>query len=348
MCIYTPYFYVIQDTRNGMYYAGAKWAQGCHPNQLLKEDGYTTSSETVKKIIRENGLDVFTIRKIKTFETANDVQNYETRFLQKVDSRNNPKFYNEHNNDHLFSYHDERYKEKMMEIYGVNHPLHSTIIKLKLESTNIERYGTPNVFCKNSSIRNSISDTFVEKYCVENISQLLETQEKIRKTSLKTRNIDHHLKDPDVIRKRIDTISQRTDEDTKNIYEKVKKTKKQKYDDQNYNNREGSRQTNLEKYGVENVSQIPEIRQKKSKSVSKTKSELEWKLTKGIDARQKLSTTLNSEEWKSTKGKQKAAKIREANKNREKKTCQHCNKIVSPTNYARWHGNNCKVIQSNG
>lgn len=30
--------------------------------------------------------------------------------------------------------------------------------------------------------------------------------------------------------------------------------------------------------------------------------------------------------------------------NREKITCEHCNKICDPSNYKRWHGNNCKVF----
>jgi hypothetical protein len=316
MVIYQPYFYIIQDIRCDMYYAGAKWARGCHPGQLLKEDGYLTSSETIKELIEQYGLNIFIIRKIRTFETGYEAYDYETRFLVKVDAKNNPKFYNKHNNDHLFSYHDKKYKEKMLELYRVENPLHSPEIKNKVKSTNIQKYGAQNVFSRDSNIRYSIFDTFIEKYGVVNISQLKETQEKIRETSLKTRNVDHHLKDPKVIQKRIDTISQRTDEDTKNIYEKIKKTKKQKYGDENYTNDEQRKQTNYERYGVEFVSQNLEIKQKMSVGISKTKNSTEWKSMNGAIARQKLSDTLNSEEWKKSKGKEKSKKISKIMKDR--------------------------------
>jgi hypothetical protein len=67
MSIYQPYFYIIQDTRNGMYYAGARWAINCDPIELLKEEGYKTSSKIVKSIIEEFGLETFVIRKNKNF-----------------------------------------------------------------------------------------------------------------------------------------------------------------------------------------------------------------------------------------------------------------------------------------
>lgn len=35
-------------------------------------------------------------------------------------------------------------------------------------------------------------------------------------------------------------------------------------------------------------------------------------------------------------------KIREKSLNREKKPCSYCNKLVDPSNFKRWHGENCK------
>jgi hypothetical protein len=100
---YTPYFYIIQDVRNGMYYAGAKWGKDSNPSNFMVEDGYTTSSNTIKKLIQQYGLDNFTIRKIRTFETPKEACYHETRFLEKVDARKNKKFYNLHNNDNIFN-----------------------------------------------------------------------------------------------------------------------------------------------------------------------------------------------------------------------------------------------------
>ena len=96
---YQPYFYIIQDVRNGMYYAGSRYSKKAKPSELLTENGYKTHSKKVKWVIKEHGLKSFVIRKIRTFESAEQAYDYETRFLQKVDARNHHKFYNGHNND---------------------------------------------------------------------------------------------------------------------------------------------------------------------------------------------------------------------------------------------------------
>lgn len=99
MAIYTPYFYIIQDIRNGIFYAGAKWGRGANPASFMIEGGYTTSSKIINQLIHEYGLDSFSIRKVKVFNTAKEASDYESKFLRKVDARNNTRFYNCHNND---------------------------------------------------------------------------------------------------------------------------------------------------------------------------------------------------------------------------------------------------------
>jgi hypothetical protein len=90
----TPYFYIIEHKETGKYYAGSRMAVGCHPSDLLV--GYSTSSNTIQNL----GIENFTVRKIVT---RHDAYDYETRFLQRVDARNNDRFYNKHNNegDHI-------------------------------------------------------------------------------------------------------------------------------------------------------------------------------------------------------------------------------------------------------
>lgn len=343
--IYEPYFYIIQDTRNGMYYAGAKWARDATPHNFLCEGGYTTSSSIINEIIKENGIDVFIIKRTKKFKTAIEAYKYETLFLRRIDAKNNPNFYNKHNNDHLFTFHDERYKEKMNEIYGVSHPLKSSIILEKIRTTNIKKYGAPNVFCFESSVRKTIAENVFNKYGVSNISQLSETQMKISSTSIEKRGVDHHLKDPKVIARRLKTISNFSENKLAEIKEKSKNTRKERYGNPNFNNIEKIKQTNIEKYGVENVSMVPQIQEKMSIGISKTKGDPQWKKTKGLEAKRKLSDTLNSEAWKETKGKLKSEKLRKAMKNREKIECQHCGKTIDISNHTRWHGNNCKKYQ---
>lgn len=63
------------------------------------------------------------------------------------------------------------------------------------------------------------------------------------------------------------------------------------------------------------------------KSMSITKQSKEWKLTKGKEASRKLSETQNSDEWKTVNF----------------KCCENCGKQnISPGNYSRWHGINCR------
>lgn len=56
MTIYIPYFYIIQDVRNGMYYAGAKWGRDANPANFMVEGGYTTSSKIINAVIEKHGM----------------------------------------------------------------------------------------------------------------------------------------------------------------------------------------------------------------------------------------------------------------------------------------------------
>ncbi len=188
MSIYTPYFYVIQDIRNGMYYAGAKWAQGCHPDQLLKEGGYQTSSETIKKIVEQNNPNVFVVRKIRTFETGNKAYDYETRFLRKVKARSNPKFYNGHENDGKMD--RTKMKQVTMELYGVENPFQADEIKTKIKQTNLEKYGDE-IYTRTDDFKQKYKKTCIEKYGVEYHTQSESTKAKQKATNIRNRGVEN-------------------------------------------------------------------------------------------------------------------------------------------------------------
>jgi hypothetical protein len=97
--IYQPYFYIIEDLVDNKYYAGSKYGVDADPARLLTEDGYHTSSSVVKNEISIKGIDNFKIKTIKLFATANEAYSYETRFLKKVNAKDNTIFYNNHNNN---------------------------------------------------------------------------------------------------------------------------------------------------------------------------------------------------------------------------------------------------------
>jgi hypothetical protein len=231
MSIYIPYFYVIQDVRNGMYYAGAKWGKDANPSNFMIEGGYTTSSNIINELICRYGLDNFIIRKVKTFKTKLETLRYEERFLKRINVKNHTRFYNKHNNDHIFSYHDDRYKEKMLEIYGVEHPSHSPELIKKKRINNLERYGVENVY-QAERVKEKIKETNMERYGVEHPSYSNELLEKKAQNNLEKYGVRHTFSLPHIREKALEnTWTEKT--------------------------RQKRTNTNLEKYGVEVASSSP-------------------------------------------------------------------------------------------
>lgn len=114
-----PYFYIIKHKASGKKYAGSRWATGCHPNELLKEDGYKTSSSKINRILESEGLDSFTIEQI--FQTE-DPYKFETEFLLKNNCANSEEWFNSHNNENKpVPYGSDEFKEFMLIKYGVQH-----------------------------------------------------------------------------------------------------------------------------------------------------------------------------------------------------------------------------------
>lgn len=196
--IYTPYFYIIQDTRNSMYYAGSKWAQGCHPSDFMIEGGYITSSETVKELIRHHGLESFVVRKIRIFETGDEARDYETRFLRKIKARGNPKFYNGHENDGAMN--ANKMKLIMMELYGVENPFQAEEIKSKIRRTNLEKYGDE-IYTRTNDYRQKYTKTCIEKYRVVYHTQAESTKAAQKATNTKNRGVENPSHCPKVVAK---------------------------------------------------------------------------------------------------------------------------------------------------
>jgi hypothetical protein len=219
MAIYQPYFYIIQDKRNGIYYAGAKWAQDADPTKLMMPGGYLTSSGTIKAIIEQHGISSFVIRKIRLFETTEHAQDYETRFLRKVNARNHPKFYNGHNNDGAMNV--AKMKLVMLELYGDANYTN----REKAKETTLKRFGVENVF-QPEDVRKRCDSRKEELYGDPNYNN----REKAKRTTLEMYGVEWTLQSIE-------------------IREASKRTKQDKYGDPNYNNRIGAKETWFKKYG---------------------------------------------------------------------------------------------------
>jgi len=73
----------------------------------------------------------------------------------------------------------------------------------------------------------------------------------------------------------------------------------------------------------------------RAKQLAENQSETMKRLWKDENYREKILTSLES------RGKKTSEKLKEYNK-KNAKTCPYCGKTVSPTNFLRWHGENCK------
>ncbi len=227
MSIYIPYFYIIQEVSTGMYYAGAKWGKDANPDNFMVEDGYTTSSGIVNDLISKHGLDHFTIRKMKKFKSADEAYNYETKFLQKIDARKHPRFYNGHNND-MASAGTQEYKQTMLEKYGVDHNMKvPELQKSRLEKIDLrwgsysnmiietgaslkshakceEKYGNKYAFLLPHAIK-AKEETNMLKYGVKNLFQSMDVQREMRRKGLITFANNYNERQQPIIEKLINS-----------------------------------------------------------------------------------------------------------------------------------------------
>lgn len=95
------YLYEIKQTNpqpeEAIYYRGSRVSK-VPPEQdfWIK---YFTSSDLIKKKIKEQGKDAFEIVEIKTFPEEVDIRHQEYLYLVEVDARNNPLYFNQSNNE---------------------------------------------------------------------------------------------------------------------------------------------------------------------------------------------------------------------------------------------------------
>ena len=103
---YIPYFYIICHRKSGKFYAGSRFVNSrcvANPVEFMKEKGYNTSSKEVNHLIESEGLESFDVLRMKTFTDGESAYNYETKFLKKVNAKDNPKFINRSNNNGIFN-----------------------------------------------------------------------------------------------------------------------------------------------------------------------------------------------------------------------------------------------------
>lgn len=246
--IYIPYFYIIQHINSGKYYAGVKYGKNANPDNLLKSNGYQTSSYTIKNIILEEGLDSFVIRKIKAFETGEQALDYESRFLRRVNASFNDSFLNRSNNSiSVLNIDYEKTKQTNLDRYGYEFSFQNEEVKEKHKQTMIEKHGFENA-SQVPAFKNKKMKTCLDNFGVEYPQQSEEVRNKSKQTNFEHRGYEYPMQSKEVREKSkqscletygVEYISQSTE-----IREKIK-------------------ETNLSKYGVEHPMQSPELKEKR-------------------------------------------------------------------------------------
>lgn len=155
-----PYFYIIQEKSTGIYYAGSKYAKDANYTNLLTEFGYKTSSNTITKLINENGVDSFIIRRIRVFDDKIKAYEYETKFLKKINASKNNNFYNLHNN----AWSLRNAKEIFLKKYGVDHNMKCPEVQEKRINTIIRKYGSVSNMVIKTGAAYKAADTFNKRY----------------------------------------------------------------------------------------------------------------------------------------------------------------------------------------
>jgi hypothetical protein len=130
-------------------------------------------------------------------------------------------------------------KETNINKYGSEWPTQSKQVKEKTKQTCIEKYGAirPNIFGSeefNKNIKN--------KYGVDNVNKLKEVRDKIKQTCIEKYGGEGRASE--IIR------------------EKIENTKLKRYGNKNYTNRNKNNKTIKDKYGVNNISELKQVRKK--------------------------------------------------------------------------------------
>ncbi len=318
------YFYVIEHSNSGKLYAGVRIADKSNPQELLKVGGYCTSSKLVKSIIKDEGIESFNIRYIREFKTKEDAVDWETRFLEKVDAANNEKFLNGHNNTGINYKHC---KDVMYMMYGVEYALQADMVREKIHSTNLKRYGSKSPL-SNNDIRAKSKVTLVEKYGDAPYSSDI-IRNKYKQTCIDKYGVDNTFKSDEVRAKITATMFDKygSNSPIQNVLIKENITK-----------------TMIERYGVEHALQSEEFRQKfKDTCIEKfgtdhhfKNDEIKQKISDSVRSKYGVDCITQSDLFKQ-KAKQKCLeKYGVTHHSKVRKQCPYCNHETS-ANYLPRH-----------
>lgn len=148
----------------------------------------------------------------------------------------------------------EKYKQTLVEKYGVDHPLKiksiEETVRLKRGETLLKKYGVTNSMLI-PGVQEKMKTTVLERYGVENCMQNEEVKNKAKQTLIERYGVDSPIKN-------------------KNIQEKIKQTCIERYGvdnpQKNKEIKEKTKRTCIERYGVDNPQKNKAIKDKTKKT----------------------------------------------------------------------------------
>lgn len=96
----TPYAYHLYHTPTEKHYYGIRYSKNCSPSDLWNT--YFSSSKIVHSLIKEYGKDSFVVTVRKVFDNIDKAILWETKFLTKINAKDNDKWLNQHNGGKTF------------------------------------------------------------------------------------------------------------------------------------------------------------------------------------------------------------------------------------------------------
>lgn len=251
------YRYTILFKPTGQLYHGSKYSKDADPSLFWKK--YFTSSNIIKKLIDEYGVDSFEVVEI-ILHPDNDAYECESDFLQQNKCAASPDWLNESDNNYNLSHTDKIFKDRMINKYGVDHNMKSAILLDKRYKLHEQKYGF-GVYnpAQRPEIQEKIKNTCLKKYGVDSPLKSEIIRNKIKSTCLKKYGVNNVFA-ADIIKEKIKT----TFDDKYGCHPRLLKETENK-----------RRKTCIEKYGVDSYSKTDEYKNTIANKVWNNKSDEE-------------------------------------------------------------------------
>jgi hypothetical protein len=216
-------------------------------NLLKKEVGKTTHKDLYSTFIE---IEIFKLHRTSEYPIQVYCHYCLEKGLKVIKSISCAEYYRENEKVNCKACSSTVRKETCLKKYGVEFAQQASLVKDKVEQTNIERYGVK-APAQNKEVFQKMKDTMLNTYGVENAGQSLEIQEKVKKTNLERYGAEHIWSSKQGRDSYKNTMLKIYGSDSPMKVDTIKRKQQN---------------TILETYGVSNISMLQEVKDKKHKT----------------------------------------------------------------------------------